>query len=222
MECYQQRHELRSDIFSTNPGKEKNPLRPDKSWAIPHGKGAGHVLVEKEKMGGGGRGGLEGGRKEKRKKNKEKKGRNQDSLARLPASQTWGISHSEMHPTPFIWKDRRTEHKEDRGDRQRGERCPAWAGHTAGAAQPSLCPELGLKLAGAFSLPKSEESLGSRLWRGLGRRESPRPERRAVVPRAVSSMGGAGTQRGRPLLRVCFASRPPLGKRGRHGRIPLR
>lgn len=73
MECYQQRHELRSDIFSTNPGKEKNPLRPDKSWAIPHGKGAGHVLVEKEKRGGGGEGGWRGEEKKKGKKIKKKR-----------------------------------------------------------------------------------------------------------------------------------------------------
>lgn len=48
--CYQQRHKLRSNIFSTNPGKKKNPLSSDKSWAIPNGKGIGYVLVEREKM----------------------------------------------------------------------------------------------------------------------------------------------------------------------------
>lgn len=50
IQCYQQRHKLKSDIFSRNPGKKKNPLSSDKSWQFPKEKALGMYLMRK-KMG---------------------------------------------------------------------------------------------------------------------------------------------------------------------------
>lgn len=89
--CYQQRHKLRSDIFSTNPGKKKNPLSPDKSWAIPNGKGIGYVLVEKEKM------------------KKTNPNQSPPPLACLPASQNQDISFSEMNESNKLRSTKRKQ-----------------------------------------------------------------------------------------------------------------
>lgn len=117
------------------------------------------MLVEKEKMGGGV--GRERGEEEKkkRKKNKGKMGINQHSLSRLPASQTWGISHSEINGRTEGRSTKRTE-----GTDKEGSIALPGPGTLQEQPQFSQCPKLGLKLAEAFSLLKNEESLGSRLW----------------------------------------------------------